>query len=102
MHQAIPLLLPRRARATVEVGGYTISEAAQVQVGHRQGPYHIEEPGGVHSGEVLGVGIRCQGTKLQALAVRRRLEDMPAVGVGHENVAPDARFAYQLLRQESQ
>ncbi|PKI40445.1 hypothetical protein CRG98_039169 [Punica granatum] len=32
MHPAAPLLLPRRARATVQVGGYTIPEGAQILV----------------------------------------------------------------------
>ncbi|KAK4746024.1 hypothetical protein SAY87_012336 [Trapa incisa] len=32
MHPAVPLLLPRRAGASVEVGGYTVPEGAQVFV----------------------------------------------------------------------
>ncbi|PKI69528.1 hypothetical protein CRG98_010056 [Punica granatum] len=32
MHPAIPLLLPRRAGATTQVGGYTIPEGAQILV----------------------------------------------------------------------
>lgn len=70
MHPAAPLLVPRRAGATVEVGGYTIPEGAQILVNVwaiSRDPATWESPDEFIPERFLGLDIDVKGQNFELL-----------------------------------